>query len=284
MNTRASVRWHAAFAYLDPARERPNLTIRADTLVDRVEPERGRVLTTGGPLDADVIVVAAGAYGSPGILLRSGIGPALDHDLPVGDRLSDQVGVGFSWSPTQRLVEETRRFGTVHPLFGPQESLWSEGQEIFVLPWIEWDGGELRPTGVVFVMKPRSRGRVSLNGPDPETPLRIEHGFLGDPRDRETLLEGVELVRSLASELGDYVVAEERPGPDADLGCYVDAEARGFFHPVGTCGIGHVVEPDGKVIGLDGLYVCDASVIPTVPRANTHISTIAVAERIAELL
>jgi choline dehydrogenase len=284
VNTRASVRWHAAFAYLDPARERRNLTIRADTLVDRVEPERGRVLTTRGPLTADVIVVAAGAYGSPGILLRSGIGPELDHDLPVGDRLSDQVGVGFSWSPTERLVEETRTFETVHPLFGPQESLWREGQEIFVIPWIEWDRGELRPTGVVFVMKPRSRGRVSLNGPDPETPLRIEHGFLTDLRDRETLLEGVELVRSLASDLGDYVVAEERPGPGADLGSYVDAEVRGFFHPVGTCGIGHVVEPDGRVIGLDGLYVCDASVIPTVPRANTHISTIAVAERVAELL
>ena len=169
------------------------------------------------------------------------------------------------------------------PLFGPQESLWTEGQELFVLPWIEWDAGELRPTGVVFVMKPRSQGQVALNGPDPESPLRIEHGFLTDGRDREALVEGVELVRSLVRS-GRLRRRGAAGGADADVGSYVDAEDHGFFHPVGTCGIGRVVEPDGKVIGIDGVYVCDASVMPTVPRANTHISTLAVAERIAELL
>lgn len=82
--------------------------------------------------------------------------------------------------------------------------------------------------------------------------------------------------------MGDYIEAELRPGPLADIGAYVDADVRGFFHPVGTCGIGRVVEPDGRVRGLDRLYVADASVMPTIPRANTHLSTIAVAERIAE--
>jgi choline dehydrogenase-like flavoprotein len=82
--------------------------------------------------------------------------------------------------------------------------------------------------------------------------------------------------------LGDYIEAELRPGPLADIGAYIDADVRGFFHPVGTCGIGRVVEPDGGVGGLDRLYVADASVMPTIPRANTHLSTIAVAERIAE--
>jgi choline dehydrogenase len=285
VNARGTVRWHAAFAYLDAARSRPNLTIRPDMVVDRVEPDHGRVVTTGGTLEADVVVLAAGAYGSPGILLRSGIGPGLAHDLPVGEYLSDHVGVGFSWEPTERLVEETRAFEAVAPLFGPQDSLWTEGQETFVLPWLEWDEeGELRPSCVTFVMKPRSHGRVTLNGPAVETPLRIDHGFLSDGRDREALLEAVELVREIASGIGQYVAAELRPGPETDLGAYVDSEVRGFFHPVGTCGIGRVVEPDGKVIGLDGLYVCDASVMPTIPRANTHISTIAVAERVAELL
>jgi choline dehydrogenase len=284
VNARGSVRWHAAFAYLDPARSRPNLEVRSDTVVERVEPEHRRIVTTSGELDADVIVLAAGAYGSPGILLRSEIGPGLAHDLPVGEGLSDQVGVGFSWAPTERLVEETRAFEATHPLFGPQESLWTDGQETFVLPWLEWHEGDLTPSGVVFVMKPHSRGRVSLNGPDPETPLRIEHGFLDDHHDRESVLEGAELVRELASTLGSYLGAELRPGADADLGAYVDAEARGFFHPVGTCGIGRVVEPDGRVRGLDGIYVCDASIMPTIPRANTHLSTVALAERIAELL
>jgi choline dehydrogenase len=284
VNTRGSTRWHAGFAYLDQARDRPNLTIRAETLVDRVEPERGRVTTSRGELEAHVIVVAAGAYGSPGILLRSGIGPGLDHDLPVGEMLSDHVGVGFSWAATHQLVEDTRAFEASHPLFGPQDSLWTEGQEAFLLPWLEWSEDVLNPSGVVFVMKPRSKGRVSLHGPSPDAPLRIDHGFLTDPLDREALLEAAERMRSLASELGDHLGPELRPGPEIELEAWVDTEARGFFHPVGTCGIGRVVEPDGKVIGLDGLYVCDASVMPTIPRANTHISTIAVAERIAELL
>lgn len=148
--------------------------------------------------------------------------------------------------------------------------------------WNEWAEDELSFTGVVFSMKPHSRGRVSLNAAGPEDPLRIDHRWLSDARDREALLAGAELVRELASTLGDYVEAELRPGRLADLGAYVDAEVRGFFHPVGTCGIGRVVEPDGRVRGLDGLYVGDASVMPTIPRANTHLSTIAVAERIAE--
>ncbi|HET6642920.1 MAG TPA: GMC family oxidoreductase [Gaiellaceae bacterium] len=282
VNARGALRWHVAFAYLDPARDRPNLTIRPATLVDRVEPDRGRVLTADGSLEADLIVLAAGAYGSPGILLRSGIGPGLEHDLSVGEELTDHVGVGFSWAPTERLVAETRQFETTRPLFGPQQSLWTAQQETFVLPWNEWSEEGLGTTAVVFVMKPHSRGRVSLNGPAPEEPLRIDHRWLSDERDREALLRGVELVRELASTLGDSVEAEVRPGAGADLGAYVDAEVRGFFHPVGTCGIGRVVEPDGRVRGLDGLYVGDASVMPTIPRANTQLSTVALAERIAE--
>jgi choline dehydrogenase len=282
VNARGTLRWHAAFAYLDRARARPNLTIRPDTLVDRVEPDRGRVLTAAGSLEADVIVVSAGAYGSPGILLRSGIGPGLEHDLPVGEELIDHVGIGFAWAPSRRLVAETRTFAAEHPLFGPQESLWTEDQEMFVILWNEWAEDGLSITGVVFAMKPHSRGRVSLNGAGPEEPLRIEHRWLGNGHDREALIRGTALVRDLASVLGDYIEAELRPGPLADIGAYIDADVRGFFHPVGTCGIGRVVEPDGRVHGLDRLYVADASVMPTIPRANTHLSTIAVAERIAE--
>ena len=80
------MRWNSAFAYLDEARGRPNLTVLGDTLFYRVEP--GVVHTDHGPYDADAIVLAAGAYGSPAILLRSGIGPGLAHDLPVGEGLA----------------------------------------------------------------------------------------------------------------------------------------------------------------------------------------------------
>ena len=101
VNELDGIRWNAAFAYLDPARGRPNLTILADTLVDRVLLDGDRavgVATAAGELRARTVVVAAGAYGSPGILLRSGVGP--ERGLPVGEGLCDHVGVGFGFEGT----------------------------------------------------------------------------------------------------------------------------------------------------------------------------------------
>ncbi len=79
-----------------------------------------------------------------------------------------------------------------------------------------------------------------------------------------------------------YAGRELRPGADVEPQAHVRAGARGFFHPVGTCAMGAVVDQRGRVLGLDGLVVADASVMPTIPRANTNLSVIAVAERIAE--
>ena len=78
------------------------------------------------------------------------------------------------------------------------------------------------------------------------------------------------------------VPREARPGPDVDAERHVRETARGFFHPVGTCAIGAVVDGDGRVHGIDGLSVADASIMPSIPRANTNLSTIALAERLAE--
>ena len=97
VNAVGTVRWNAAFAYVDPARGRDNLTILGDTIVDRVLLDGNRAVgaaTSAGDLRAGTVVVAAGAYGSPGILLRSGI-----EGLPVGEGLRDHVGVGFSYEP-----------------------------------------------------------------------------------------------------------------------------------------------------------------------------------------
>ncbi len=104
VNAVGMVRWNAAFAYLDPARSRPNLTILADVLVDRVLLDGARATgasTSAGEIDAETVVLTAGAYGSPAILLRSGIGP--EHGLPVGEGLCDHVGVGLGFEPTDTL-------------------------------------------------------------------------------------------------------------------------------------------------------------------------------------
>lgn len=283
VNAVGSVRWNAAFAYLDPARSRPNLTILADTLVDRVDPGRKRVVSDHGELEADVIVLAAGAYGSPGILLRSGIGPGLAHDLPVGEGLVDHVGVGFGWEPSTRLHEETNRFAEARPTFMAQVTVRVRDGDLFVFPALD-PGWEI--TAAVFAMKPASRGRVSLGSADPRRPLAIDHGFLADSRDADLLAEGVHVLRRLAGgpELRRYAVRELRPGPEVGAEEHVRTGARGFFHPVATCAIGRVVDESGGVLGVEGLFVVDASIIPTIPRANTNLTTIATAERIAERL
>ena len=296
------VRWNAAFAYIDPARPRPNLTIRAETLVNRVATSDGRAtgaVTSAGEVEADVVVVSASAYGSPGILLRSGIGPAdelerhripLVAELPVGEGLTDHVGTGAAWEPSERLVRETDAYqidyelamagGTVR---WRSTSCAPELHDVFIFPALE-PGPEI--SAAVFAMKPWSRGSVRLTARQAEAPLAIDHGLLRDPRDADVLAEGFAQLRELVASdaVAPYVERELRPGPDVDADEHVRPTARGFFHPVGTCAIGRVVDADCRVRGFENLYVVDASVMPTIPRVNTHLSTLAIAERMAERL
>jgi len=291
VNIVAGVRWNAAFAYVDPARER--LTVRADTLVDRVLLEGDRavgVATSDGELRGERVILTAGAYGSPGILLRSGIGP--ERGLPVGEGLLDHVGAGLAFEGTERLHREIAAFESEHPpamgqvTVEARSSTCDEGAcDLFLFPAIDpaVEGGYEISAGA-FAMKPRSRGSVRLTSPDPRAPLAIDHGFLSDPRDANVVAEGVEAIRRLVARepLRDYAAGEIRPGPEVAAADHVRAAARGFFHPTGTCAIGRVVDGDGRVLGLERLRVADASIMPTIPRANTNLTTIAVAERLAE--
>lgn len=277
VNARGTVRWNAAFAYLDLARSRENLSILAETIVDRVlfDGERAvGVTTTHGPLAADVVVLAASAYGSPAILLRSG--------LPVGEGLIDHVGTGMGWEPTAQLREAVARFEAERPTFMAQVTVRGR-DDAFLFPALE-PGCEI--SAGAFAMKPRSTGGVRLRSSDPAAPLEIEHGFLSDDADLASVVRALEELRGLVARdpIARYVAGEVRPGPDADLEDYVRKTARGFFHPVATCAIGTVVDREARVIGYENLYVADASIMPTIPRANTNLSTAAIAERVADLL
>jgi choline dehydrogenase len=276
VNAVGTVRWNAAFAYVDAARPRANMTIVADTIVDRVLLARGRatgVTTSRGPFTADVLVIASGAYGSPAILLRSGLGP------PVGDGLVDHSGAGMGWDPTDELraqVDAWERdvFMAQVTARGPSDT--------FLFPALEPD---CVISAGVFAMKPASRGTVRLTSPDPRAPLAIDHGFLSDAADVDPIVGGLERLRDLvASEpLRELVGREDRPG-DVDLAAYVRENVRGFFHPVATCALGRVTDRDARVQGVENLYVGDASLMPTIPRANTNLSTAAVAERVAAII
>src|SRR5512133_163396 len=290
LNAVGTIRWNAAFAYVDPARDRPNLTIRADTLVDRIDPETGGVTTDRGELFADLIVLAAGSYGSPAILLRSGIGPGLAHDLPVGEGLADHVGVGMAWQPNEALQSDTNEFAQRAPVFMGQVTVSGRSEncpdgisDLFLFPGLD-PGWEI--SAAVFMMKPRSRGRVSLLSSDPASPLSIEHGFLSDERDESALTEGAERLRELAASepIRRYAVREIRPGPRVDAPTHVRQAARGFFHPTGTCALWRVVDTNARLLGAPNVVVADASIMPTIPSATVHLSVIAVAEKVSELL
>jgi len=126
---------------------------------------------------------------------------------------------------------------------------------------------------------------VRLRSRDPSELPVVERGFLRDPGDLATVVEGLELARELAAQepLARLLGSEREPGAE-ELSAYATGTMRNYFHPAGTCGIGRVVDTQGRVLGIEGLVVADASVMPTLPRANTNLTTVAIAERLAETI
>ena len=155
--------------------------------------------------------------------------------------------------------------------------------DLFVFPASE-PGYEI--SGAAFAMKPKSRGRLTLTSDDPKAPPDIDHGFLSDERDVPVLVEGFERLRELgrSEPARRYTARETRPGEHVPAEEHVRASARGFFHPTGTCRMGSVVDQRGRVYGYENLVVADASIMPAIPRANTNLTTAAIAEKLAETL
>jgi choline dehydrogenase len=299
------IRWNTALAYLDPARARPNLTILSDTLVDRVQLAAGRaigVLAGGERIDADTVVLAAGAYFTPTILLRSGVGPEgqlsvhgipVAAALPVGERLFDHVGSGAAWELSDEAQAATAAHDAEAPMFEPHAVLKAASSSCpdgsWDLHFLSWtnpvaSGGYEASVGF-FLMDARSTGRVRLRSVDPTDLPMVERGFFRDPADLGPLLEALALARRIANTepLRSGLRAETRPG-DVDPETYLRETARNYFHPAGTCAIGVVVDESARVYGFDNLFVADASIMPAIPRANTNLTVVAVAERIADLL
>jgi choline dehydrogenase-like flavoprotein len=308
VNVVDGTRWNAAFAYLDRARGRPNLTVLADTVVDRIVLDgaraRGAITASGERIDADVVVLTAGAYFTPAILMRSGIGPEpelarhgipLVAVLPVGESLLDHHGTGIGWQSSELLnrvtADHVRRTG---PLYAPHgvvkaaSSACSEGSwDLHLVSWANAASGseDYEASVGVFHMKPGSAGRVRLRSPDASELPQVERGFLRDPADLTTIVEGLELARALAEQgpLARLLGPEVAPA-DEPLERYARRTMRNYFHPAGTCAIGRVVDDSGRVLGLDRLFIADASIMPTIPRANTNLTTVAIAERLAEAI
>lgn len=327
LNVRDGVRRNAAIAYLDAARRRPNLTVIDRAIADRLELAGGVVRGTHVIEDgarrliaAPLVVVAAGAYGSPAILLRSGIGPEADLRRLGITPIARLDGVGSNllnhWTArvlldagpalSARIAAEAQ--DGVVPMAGTfvktagglcEPGLWD--MHLAAICWgLRDDAGAATGEYVLRIststLQPRSVGRVTVRSADPADSPLIDHRALSDPEgaDLETLAEGIRQARRVAEapSLRSLGVREQPAGPfDADdLHEHVRATLGCYYHPVGTCAIGPATDPaavvngDGAVHGLEGIHVVDASVIPTIPRAQTHLSVLAVAERLADRL
>jgi len=272
-------------------------------LVDRVVFDGSRatgvVTADGRQLEADTVLLAAGAYFSPAILLRSGIGPeaelrrlgiAVVEDLPVGKRLLDHCGTDVSFEVAPELQAQTDAEAAEGGVFAAHAvakvastSCAPGSWDVHLVPWISRaEDDRFRAYVIVFHMKPLSTGSVRLRSADPADAPLVERGFLSRGEDLGPLLEGVELARTIAgAEPLQGLLAAELAPAGLDPEEYVRGTIRNYFHPAGTCPLGTVVDTHGRVFGVDGLHVADASFMPTIPRANTNLTTAAVAEKIA---
>jgi choline dehydrogenase len=306
-NVADGARWNAAFAYLDAARERRNLELVDFALVDRIlldgASATGVLTADGRRFEAENVILAAGAYFSPAILCRSGVGPEdqlrrfeipVVQALPVGERLLDHYGSGLGWEPSQALHEQTAHHEVEHGLFETYAVLKAASSRcppgVFDIHFVTWTSRTAEPDRYevsvgFFNMKPLSHGRVSLRSRDPEELPLVERGFLSRDEDLPVLLDAIEIGRSIAAAepLRELLLAELRPG-EIEPERYLRETVRNYFHPAGTCPLGEVVDADCRVLGIDGLLVADASIMPTLPRANTNLTTAAIAERVAASL
>ena len=293
-------------AYLEPARARPNLHGRGDVLVDRVALDGhtavGVVTVDGEQLAADQVVVCAGAIHSPAILLRSGIGPA--SGLPVGANLVDHAAIpGFEL----RLRPEARvpsiDVSVATSVLRYSSGLPGTGDADMQVLWFSAVGprDEDRAGARILAAAMRcfSRGEVRLRSDDPRDDPSVEFHMLSDQRDLVRLRDATRRVTAIVRRPEvEAIVEEVRAGDhpvdalttDDAIDAWLESSVNDYVHAAGTCRMGTpgdpaaVVDPHCRVIGYDRLRVCDASVMPDVPRANTHLTTVAIAEALATML
>jgi choline dehydrogenase len=304
MSSRGGVRVTSVDAYL-PSDTRPsNLAIRADSPVGTLVVEAGRAtgvrLVDGTEIRAGWIVLAAGTYGSPTILMRFGIGPA-EHlaglgidvriDLPgVGSNLADHPAVDLDsgWRGTATSGPILQSIATFRSSRAPA------GGAPDLMIWVaDPSGDEPRFYLDPVLLKPASRGSVRLRSADPAAPPRITLPGLREPADVERLVEGYRHGLELANRPEFRRLLQEQPsepGTADGVRRRVIENAYSIPHVVGSCAMGPspengaVVDALGRVHGVERLSVIDASIIPDAPAGFPHLVTILLAEHLSEKL
>lgn len=324
-------RWSTRDAFLAPAWERPNLEISTESHATRILIESGVAVGVEyvrhgrrEQVRAGEVLLAAGAIGSPQLLMLSGVGPAAhlrDRGIDVvvdaagvGANLIDHPVVPLLWltkntdavtdyqTPTRLLQAKLLGRGPLTSNIGEGGLFFATSQATGGLPNIQvhcagagfFDNGLRETPGRAFTAGPtlvevHSRGRVTLRSSDPFARPEIDAGYFTDRRDLDAIVEGCLTTREivLGSKTMRHFIQESYIG-DANtpetMIEHVRTWGQTLYHPVGTCAIGSVVDENLRVHGIANLRVVDASVMPNVTRGNTNAPVIAIAERAADLI
>jgi choline dehydrogenase len=318
INSRDQQRVTTNDGYLEPARERPNLTMRGDALVDRVEFAGTRAAGVRALIEgvwqsvhANSVILSGGAIHTPAILQRSGVGRP-DHlrplgiapllDLPVGENLQDHANIMLAVliNEEHRVLERDFRHTNVCVRYSTGLPGTAEN-DMFLVSMNSW--GPLPAVGMIggWVNQAFSRGWVRITSPNPAVDPEIEERMLSDERDLVRMRDMVRRLMEIArqtpvTDIADEVFAGFNRRPlgdlktDADVHDWVMAESADAQHGVGTCRMGSpddprsVVDPECRVLGTEGLCVIDASIMPDVVRSNTHLTCVMFGELMADRL
>ncbi len=334
-------RCSTATGYLRPASNREGLSVRTGCLVTRVVADNRRAtgieLVAKGTREsvraAREVIVAAGAVGSPKLLMQSGIGPADDlralgievvADLPaVGLNLQDHLDIDLILSVDRGLgLDKYKAWhrmlgaGLQYVLFGtgPVTSTIVEGgafwsvdpasptpdTQLHFEPASGTEPGTSSPptgAGCMFngyFVRPQSRGTVRLMSADPAAPPLIDPNYLAEPEDLKMTVAAVKLMREIARQPAFASVGASEHFPaetartDEEIAGFIRAHCRTAYHPVGTCRMGGdsdaVVDTVLRVRGLEGLRICDSSVMPRLISSNTNAASIMIGEKASDLI
>ena len=322
VNNPNGIRWSTALGYLNMARHRLNLTLRPNCTVHRIVFEGkkavGVEVESGGErfvAEGDEIILSSGAIGSPHILMLSGVGPAAQlagFDIPVVHDLPG-VGQGMRDHPTVPVTWRTR---PEHPLdgFAPRMQMalrtTAEGSHLrndiqvlmqsFATERINRGGDRMEPLGIrmlVILNLAVGSGELRLQSADPSVQPFLDYNYLKEEFDRKRLRDTVRMCVRLADHPGFRDIIEERTEPtDAELASddaldqFLYREVSTGQHITCTCKMGPasdpmaVVDQHGRVHGMEGIRVVDASIMPDCVRANTNVTTMMIGERISDFI
>jgi len=284
-------------------------------LIRRVVISAGRVtgveVETAGAvetIDAKRVVLCAGAIQSPAVLVRSGIGPrgvleslgiGVVRDAPVGWRLLDHPATLVAMKPKPDLASFSNPMIQTTMRYTAKDSDDFNDMQLEPISYLQrmsYDDESQIAFGIAPVVeKTRGYGRLTFTSADPRSQPQIESNFLADEWDLERMMNGLEIALNVvnAPPFFDLYEAQIWPRPEVaedrdKLRDWAKRACGSGYHPSGTVPMGTpddanaVVDQHGRVFGVEGLFVADASIMPSIPRANTNIPTIMIGERFGE--